>query len=463
MPGEEHRSTDRWRVVVTRGNESEVLFAESGRSLALPEVQIPCRQRIAWHLNDQLKRVWQLSVVSVMPLPFASNTVPPVRYHLAELLAPDSGLPSNLRWLDISIAAKQFVLDPRDKSALGAVARPEPGNVECQGPFARVGWFQKVSLWLRSAAAALALECDGDFEQFNATDSFSLIRFATKPRALWFKAVGSTFATEFHISRLLARRLPHCVPRVVAARQEWLAWLTEESLGTALDAASDFALWQNAASTLARLQIESTAFVSELLGAQAYPLYRMLSRAGVERFRPIALDVLSADTQSARETITDDGLADIEETLRQSIETGSHSRIPDALGHLDLNSGNIVVSQNRCTYLDWAEAYVGFPFLSFEYLLQSFRRAFGATSAQEQELVETYLPPWETIVPRHAVRDAWALTPVLAVFAYFLRCIDRCEGEVRSVPGRVEYLSFLLRRLKREAARAKPLGQGAPG
>lgn len=463
MPREEHRSTDRWRVVVTRGNESEVLFAESGRSLALPEVQIPSKQRIAWHLNDQLKRVWQLSVVSIMPLPFASNTVAQVRYHLAQLLASDAGLPLNLRWLDISVALKQLVLDPQDQSALDAVAHPESRNLERQGPFARVGWFQELSLWLRSAAAALALEWDGDFEQLNATDSFSLIRFATKPRALWFKAVGNTFAAEFHISRLLARRLPDCVPRVVAARQEWLAWLAEESLGTALDAASDFALWQVAASTLARLQIESTAFLPELLDAQAHPLHQMLSRSGVARFRPIARGLLSADTQSARETISDDELADIEETLRQCIEAASHSRIPDALGHLDLNSGNVVVSQNRCTYLDWAEAYVGFPFLSFEYLLQSFRRAFGATSRREQELVETYLSPWETVVPRHAVRDAWALTPVLAVFVYFLRCVDRCEGEILSVPGRAGYLSFLLRKLKREAARAKPLGQGAPG
>lgn len=462
MPGEEHRSTDRWRVVVTRCNESEVLFTESGRSLALPEVQVPRKQRIAWHLNDQMKRMWQLPVVSIMPLPFTSNTVAPVRYHLAESLAPGSGLSSNLRWLEPSIALEQFVLDPQDKSALEAVARSEFRNLERQGPFLRVGWFQELSLWLRSAAAALALEWDGDFEQFNATNSFSLIRFATKPRALWFKAVDSTFATEFHVSKLLSRKLPDFVPRVVATRPEWFAWVTEECPGTALDANSEFALWRNAATTLAQLQIESTGLVPELLEAQAHPLNQILSHVAVERFRPIARDVLSANAESDRETISESELADIEAIVRQYVEAAARSQVPDAIGHLDLNSGNVIVSQSRCAYLDWAEAYVGFPFLSFEYLLQSFRRFFGVGSAREPEFVETYLSLWESVVPRHAVRDGWAVTPVLAVFAYFLRCIDRCESEILGVPGRVEYLSSLLQKLKREAAKAKPLGQGVP-
>jgi hypothetical protein len=462
MSGKEHPSTDRWRVVVTRRNECEILFVESNQSLALPEVQIPSKQRIAWHLNDQLKRVWQLSVVSSLPLPVTPNTAIPVRYHLAELLVPDAGLPSNLRWLERSIALKQFVLDPQDKSALDAATGQEPRNMEHRGPFGRVGWFQDVSLWLRSAAAALALEWEGDFEQFNATDSFSLIRFATKPIALWFKAVGATFATDFHVSRLLSRKLPDFVPRLVATRPDWFAWLSEECPGNTLDAVSDFSLWQNAATMLARLQIASAEFVSELLDARAYPLNTILSPSGLARFHPIVRDVLAADAQSAHERITDDELADIEQTLRQSIDTASYSRLPDALGHLDLNSGNVIVSPDHCAYLDWAEAYIGFPFLSFEYLLQSFRRIFGATSLQEQKLVEMYLSPWESVVRRDAVREAWAVTPVLAVSAYFLRCIDRCEGQILSVPGRLEYLSFLLRKLKREAARAKPLRHGAP-
>lgn len=463
MSGKEHPSTDRWRVVVPRGDGNQVLLCENGNSLALPEVQIPARQRVAWHLNDQMQQVWRLPVVSIMPLPSAPSTPGSVRYHLAALLAQDAVLPPNLRWLELSAGLDPLVLDAQDKSALEVVARPDFRSSEHQGPFARTGWFQDFSFWMRSAAAALALEWHGDFEQFNAAESFSLIRVATTPRALWFKAVSRTFAADFHVSRLLSRKLPAFVPRVVAMRPEWFAWVTEECLGTALDATSDFGLWQNAATALARLQIASAEFVFELLDAQAHPLDRMLSPSGIERFGPIVRDVLAADRQSDHEKITDAELADIEMILHQCIEAVSRGQVPNALGNLDLNSGNVIVSENRCAYLDWAEAYVGFPFLSFEYLLQSFRRFFGSGLAREHELVDTYLSLWESVVPHHVVRDSWAVTPVLAVFVYFLRCIDRCEAEILSVPGRVEYLSFLLRKLKRESVQAKPLvAQGAP-
>jgi len=455
--------TDRWRVIVVRAKGAEVLFVKRNTSLGLPEVQIPRKQRIAWHLNEQLRQVWQLPVVSTTPLPYASNqSETPVRYHVAEILDPALGLRSNLLWMQPSVALQESTVDPADATALEAFALSESPAAPKQGPFASLGWFHEVSLWLRSAAAALALEWDGAFEQFNATDSFSLIRFATKPRALWFKAVGNRFASEFHVSRLLARRIPGYVPRVVATREDWRAWLSEECLGSTLDAASDIRLWQIAVAALAQLQIESTRLAPDLRKAQAHPLNRILSGVAVDRFRAIASDLLSVDAKSSRQAMTENDLADIDCALRHCVAAVSTSGIPDALGHLDLNSGNAVVAKDHCAYLDWAEASVGFPFLTLEYLLQSFRRTFGGVSLQERDLVETYLSAWEDLAPRHAVQDAWTCTPALAVFAYFLRCIDRCDGEILGVPGRAEYLSFLLLKLKREAAISKATSEGIP-
>lgn len=463
MTNTEHASTDRWRVVVARSTDSSVLFVKSGGALALPEVEIPRNQRPAWHLNEQMKRVWHLHVLSIVPLVVAGNGSEARRApcHLLEFLAADEELAPNLLWVEPSVAMQEFVIEPTVAAALGAAVSLQSADGEQNPPpFARLGWFEEASLWCKSAAAAFGLVWDGAFEQFTATDSFSLIRFATKPQALWFKAVGESFATDFRVSKLLAHRIPSCVPRIVAAREDWRAWLAEECSGTTLDAGWDFGLWQNAASTLARLQIESTAFIPELLQAQAHPLHQTLSNAAVERFHSSAKEILSA--QSVQGSIADGDLAEIDCAVRQSLEAVSKSGIPDALGHLDLNSGNVVVSQDRCAYLDWAEATAGFPFLSFDYLLQSFRRVFGAASPQEQDFVEMYLSAWETVAPSHAVRDAWASTPVLAVFAYFLHCIDRCQGELRGVPGRMEYLSSLLRRLKREAAGTRRLDVGAP-
>src|SRR5260370_10328251 len=42
--------------------------------------------------------------------------------------------------------------------------------------------------------------------------------------------------------------------------------------------------------------------------------------------------------------------------------------IQDSLGHCDLNPGNIIVGEHRSVFIDLAEAYVGPPFPTFEYL-----------------------------------------------------------------------------------------------
>ena len=96
--------------------------------------------------------------------------------------------------------------------------------------------------------------------------------------------------------------------------------------------------------------------------------------------------------------------------------------IPETLGHLDLNPGNIIVSPARCTFLDWAEAYVGSPFFSLQYLLEHLHRTNGTDSAVETKLVESYCAQWEQVVPTAAVAEGLALAPLLAVFAASRGC-----------------------------------------
>ena len=76
----------------------------------------------------------------------------------------------------------------------------------------------------------------------------------------------------------------------------------------------------------------------------------------------------------------------IEEALSLSADLG----IPDALGHLDLNPGNVIVSEGQCVFLDWAEAYVGNPLFSFQYLVEHFRRMAGVDATAESGLTSAY-------------------------------------------------------------------------
>jgi Phosphotransferase enzyme family len=452
MPDPIHTPFDRWRVLIPRRHASEVLVLAEQATCHLPEVRVPQNQRLAWHLNAALKHCWQLDVVSIPPVDIGphSREDGAVRYHVAELLRANAPLPGGMQWASVSSLTPQSLPMPGDFSALRAFLKEISDPASKDAPFGHLGWLREVTSWFRDAITPLALEWNGRFEQFHASASFSLMRLETAPRAAWFKAVGEPNTREFRITLELANRYPEYVPRILAVRPDWNAWLAEECPGKTLDQILEIDLWRNAARALAGLQIESLSRPKELLRAGAHNLDMFLSQPAVEQFLAVAEKLVSQNPQPRPIDPTLDDLSAMTDQLRELLEHAEKLRVPNALGHLDLNAGNVIVSSERCAYLDWAEAYVGLPFLTFEYFLQQFRRAFGQQAPRESAVVETYLAAWEQVLPRSDVREAWALTPALAVFAYALRCVAASEPYGTGVPRMANYLRTLLRKLKRE-------------
>jgi Ser/Thr protein kinase RdoA (MazF antagonist) len=92
--------------------------------------------------------------------------------------------------------------------------------------------------------------------------------------------------------------------------------------------------------------------------------------------------------------------------------------IPDTLGHLDFNPGNVLCSADQCVLLDWAEAYVGNPFLTFQYLREHLMRLQREQFGSGADLVKAYETKWRRILSPETVSAAEDLAPALAVFAY---------------------------------------------
>jgi hypothetical protein len=102
-------------------------------------------------------------------------------------------------------------------------------------------------------------------------------------------------------------------------------------------------------------------------------------------------------------------------------------------------------------FLDWAEAYIGNPFFTFEYLLEHLRRTLGVDSAVEKRLVSTYCSRWEAVVSGTAIDEVLTLTPLLAVFAYAAGSEVWRDEERMQDPATAGYLRSLARRMYREA------------
>jgi len=125
--------------------------------------------------------------------------------------------------------------------------------------------------------------------------------------------------------------------------------------------------------------------------------------------------------------------------------------LPDTLGHMDFNPGNICGSSTGCVFLDWAEAYVGHPFLTFEYLREQLSRNHPDKKAWQSEVTSCYLDPWILFASPDVATRALEITPLVAVLAYALSSNIWQDSERVENPKIAGYFRSLVRRMQREA------------
>jgi thiamine kinase-like enzyme len=238
---------------------------------------------------------------------------------------------------------------------------------------------------------------------------------------------------------------------MLASRPDWNGWLTREVRGSLLSDTQEQALWEKAAATLARLQIQSMDCGSQILAAGARDLGPAALSNLIRPFLDVVAQLMERQTTAPPPILSRKDLLLLAESLQSAVETMEAAGIPEALGHLDLNPGNIIVSPNQSVFLDWAEAYVGNPLLSFEYLSEHFRRFVATDPALQEKLMEFYTDPWRRIVSPAAITEALNASRFLAVFAYAAGTRMHCDQERLRDAKAAGYLRALTRRMHREA------------
>jgi hypothetical protein len=144
-------------------------------------------------------------------------------------------------------------------------------------------------------------------------------------------------------------------------------------------------------------------------------------------------------------------LANLRSTLKDALHCLAATQIPDSLGHSDFNPANIIVGPKGCVFLDWAEAHIGHPFLTFEYLIAHLRRSGPAMSKFESEIRTTYRERWASATSPEQVDEAFACSPLAAVFAYAVTGNIWRDPVGLKIPGVAGHFRSLTRRMKREA------------
>jgi len=441
-----------WRAIVFSRDGTEVLLKISERGLLFPAVEVPRWERLAENLTAALKKDWGCDAVCLFTPDNSSRDGNADGHHYEVMECWHDEHIGGTDWKSLhSLAEDSFQEESDFRILTRCLHELDAYEHDPSSPFARRGLIPRVQAWATDAIQPLGLELGSSFRQYNASPSFSLIRFETDGPAIWFKAVGKPNLREFPITLKLAELFPGFIPEILGQKSEWNAWLLREVEGAGLGDTRELVLWQRAATSLARLQIESISTADSILNSGAHDLRADKLLKSIDPFFDLVARLMEEQPKVPPPTLSRHELGLLKLRIEDSLALLEDLGIPNTLGHLDLNPWNVIVSVNRCVFLDWAEAYVGAPFFSFEYLLQHFRREVGADTVRESELANAYGAPWRQLLPGDLTSDALALTPLAAVFAYATGTSAWKDGETLRDPKTRAYFRSLARRMNREA------------
>ena len=457
----EHGFED-WRILLFAKNGAELLVLKRALGLCLPVLRVPRDERIARSLNAEAQRSWNLETVCVAPItiPLPDRASGDARYYIMEVRRPEELSRIAPKTVDVATLKPHAFSDTRDFQAVRRAMKLEANATppDHDGPFSDFAAFQRISEWVREQLKLSGRQWDGSFRQLHADGFFSLIRFQTNPGAVWFKATGEPNRREFAITRRLSALFPQFLPEIVSVHADWNAWLTNEVPGTSLQSSADLSSWCLAAESVAELQVASIAHTSSILDSRAHDsrTTTLLSEA-VPWFAEIE-NLMERQIKAAPQRLSATEVRSLRQRVIDALTQLESAAIPDALNHFDLNPANAIVGTGECRFLDWAEASVGNPFFSFEYLRQHFLRAFSGDLKAATKVRDSYAKVWRRLLSASVIDLAIELMPLVAPFAFAAITLPSNGSDGNREPQFAGFLRSLARRMHREA---EQLGKAA--
>jgi hypothetical protein len=446
-----------YRLIVLRRDGSEILFSSSGSGWSLPCVEVSPRKRIAQQLVSKLKGEWGLQAYCL----FLPSLITPDRnaqsgnYAVLESIKHNGEAPKGASWMPCKGSLCQFTQSIEDNNAIkeSFCELDSYANQPQTGPFGRPGWLRDLFIWAQEQLNSLELRVNGNFQQFNGSPTFSLIRLETNGPATWFKATGEPNRHELSITVGLTRLFPRNLPVILGVHPSWNGWLSEEVSDATLDQFTELSVWEKVAKDLAELQIASIGKDAELLDARCKDLRLPIVADLIEPFFARMSEFMGAQQKETPPPLTNSQLSFLANRLKESCSLLHDLNFPHALGHIDFNPGNILISPSRSVFLDWAEGCVTNPLVTFEYLHEHARRVHIQDSASEK-ITAAYLRPWEAFLSSDDLARGMTVAPLFAVFVYALAGKAWCSPDTLHNPRRSGYLRSLTRRMYREATQA---------
>lgn len=406
-------------------------FPDKGR-YRLPRVPILAAMRSARELQKAIKAIWDLNVF-ILEIRAASTNAGPLAF--AELLT--SEVTSQLK--EISIAQLlQLDLSEDEVDCVESLVQGRTGS-----SLAQLGWIDAAIEWIESVTGRL-FRSPRSIEQWSAGGGFSLFRACSDDgQHYWLKATGTPNTHEFGVTCFLCELYPDFLPKVVATKKQWNAWLAEHA-GDPLPDFPNAAELVSAANNMAKLQLLSSQRTSELLAAGAFDQRLPALRSHIDRVISFLIEAMARQVSTKAVPLRANRLLELGEILGNACSRQEDLDIPDTLIHNDLNTGNILWDGKNCVFTDWCEAAIGNPFLSCERLCQLNR-------VHTDSIRKAYRECWSNRLSTQRIEEAIILASLLAVYACLYGRGDWLRDTREVEPNSESYARSLARHMDRAA------------
>jgi thiamine kinase-like enzyme len=433
-----------YRLAFILPETGQILAIAASEVAALPLIAISLGKRAVEQLTRSIQSTWNIQTIVLDVLPGSSVTCPCA---VIEILTP------NWRHADSGFRA----VDPGDidSSSLSDEERIHITAIldddNTVSPLSRLGWIDEAKQWIQASVRGRVVRFSGALQQLQAGGNFALIRFATlEGCCYWLKATGSPNVHEFSITTTLAQRFPQFLPRFVASREDWNAWVMEGA-GATIRECKNLSALEHTVFALSALQQQSILHTNVLLNAGCADWSVAVLQSSLEELIEYLDEAMENQLSAKAQPLDKTQLSSLRSALNDACLRIQDLEIPDALIHIDINPGNVLFDGTRSVFIDWSEAAIGNPLLTFEHLAAHLAREGVETEAWLPILRAQYRKQWLDLLPEATVDRAFALTPLLAVATYLYGRGDWLRSPRRHDCGFQAHARSLARHMHRAA------------
>jgi hypothetical protein len=432
-----------YRLALILPESRQLLATKVDEAHMLPQISIPKWERCSEQLTRLIEERWHIKSVVLDVVTDDCPTWP-----LALIEVRSSILePSTKSFTRIAIdKISGGVLCSGERRVLQSILAGEDSG---RGPFSRIGWIEDVQAWVHEVTNACGITLTGETVHLNAGRGFCLIRLAAASGAgYWVKATGEPNTREFGITTFLAEVCPQYLPRVIAAREDWNAWLMEEH-GSSLLHSESLEDFRRAVHTMADLQ---KIFIgrSDTLSSVCCGDHRNETLHGRIAALVAYLDeamVLQTSTRAPR--LSSSRLKVLEIALHRACSAQQELGVPDSLMHSDIGPGNILYDGHRYVFTDWSEANVGNPFITLEQMCVHAARQRTKPELWVRALRDEYKACWREVLTEHQIDLSLQLAPLLSILSCLHENSKWLDSPRRYDPQRLSYSRSLARHIDR--------------